>query len=425
MTITVRSETDLIHSVPFTLGFTPANSVVFLALREAVVHFSGRFDLPPRGEASTVARHIVRVLDHHQVHRACLVTYADIPGPARALTRSLSDELVRLGIESPRALVVWGSRWSHSDCPPSCCPPRGRPLPSPQDSRVVAEFVFSGRATRGDRGALVAEAAPDERFLGAFGVLSRRQRLVPVEADHLWRDLATVGTSVRTSLGSTVGTSVGTSAGTSAGTSVAFDPSAPHVLAMARSLLDRDWRDALLSRLCPGLFPTDEIPGEAARRARAALTQRPWLCSGTGSRFDQSESSQQARLAEVSLQARLLVVARRSPPPLSAGTYTVAAVVAGWGGDGALANVALDCALRADPGYRLAQLVSTALNAGILPNRFTNDKANARGEEARAPRGEVGRTPREEVGRTPREEVCRAPREDDGRAPRERDARTG
>lgn len=385
MTITVRSETDLIHSVPFTLGFTPANSVVFLALREAVVHFSGRFDLPPRGEASTVARHIVRVLDHHQVHRACLVTYADIPGPARALTRSLSDELVRLGIESPRALVVWGSRWSHSDCPPSCCPPRGRPLPSPQDSRVVAEFVFSGRATRGDRDALVAEAAPDERFLGAFGVLSRRQRLVPVEADQLWRDLATVGTSA------------------------AFDPSAPHVLAMARSLLDRDWRDALLSRLCPGLFPTDEIPGEAARRARAALTQRPWLCSGTGSRFDQSESSQRARLAEVSLQARLLVVARRSPPPLSAGTYTVAAVVAGWGGDGALANVALDCALRADPGYRLAQLVSTALNAGILPNRFTNDNAKARGEEVRAPREEEG---------------C-APHYGEGRAPRERDARTG
>jgi hypothetical protein len=58
---------------------------------------------------------------------------------------------------------------------------------------------------------------------------------------------------------------------------------------------------------------------------------------------------------------------RRAPTPLDAAPATLLAVSAWLRGDGALANVALDRALGSEPGYTLAGLLRTALDACLPP----------------------------------------------------------
>jgi len=48
---------------------------------------------------------------------------------------------------------------------------------------------------------------------------------------------------------------------------------------------------------------------------------------------------------------------------------TVLATFTWWRGDGAVTRVALDRALRVDPGYRLAQLLERMVDLAIRPER--------------------------------------------------------
>ncbi|GAA3386382.1 hypothetical protein GCM10020369_23490 [Cryptosporangium minutisporangium] len=61
-------------------------------------------------------------------------------------------------------------------------------------------------------------------------------------------------------------------------------------------------------------------------------------------------------------------VTRRAEPRLAAAPASLLALTAYLGGDGALARVALDRALSAEPNYRMALLLSTALDASIHPD---------------------------------------------------------
>jgi hypothetical protein len=61
-------------------------------------------------------------------------------------------------------------------------------------------------------------------------------------------------------------------------------------------------------------------------------------------------------------------VVRRLPDRYVAPAATLLALAAWRAGDGAVASIAVDRALAADPGYTLAELVLQALNAGISPS---------------------------------------------------------
>jgi hypothetical protein len=58
---------------------------------------------------------------------------------------------------------------------------------------------------------------------------------------------------------------------------------------------------------------------------------------------------------------------RRAPDMLAAAPATLLAVSAWLRGDGAMANIALERALEAEPGYRLARLLFPALAACLPP----------------------------------------------------------
>ena len=69
------------------------------------------------------------------------------------------------------------------------------------------------------------------------------------------------------------------------------------------------------------------------------------------------------------MQARLVTLAQHATDEHAAPILTVLAAYTWWHGDGALARVALDRALRCDPGYRLARLLELMLDEGIRPDR--------------------------------------------------------
>jgi hypothetical protein len=61
-------------------------------------------------------------------------------------------------------------------------------------------------------------------------------------------------------------------------------------------------------------------------------------------------------------------VARRAQPGYAAAPASLLAVTAWQGGDGALANLAIDRALTDTPGYSMALLLRNALDAGVPPS---------------------------------------------------------
>src|ERR1700724_3265719 len=62
---------------------------------------------------------------------------------------------------------------------------------------------------------------------------------------------------------------------------------------------------------------------------------------------------------------------RRAQPGYVAAPASLLAVAAWQGGDGALANVALDRALAGDPAYSMAVLLRDLLDAGVPPSAAT------------------------------------------------------
>ncbi len=64
-------------------------------------------------------------------------------------------------------------------------------------------------------------------------------------------------------------------------------------------------------------------------------------------------------------------VTRRADPDLSVAPATLLAFAAWRAGEGAIATIALDRALRQDPTYRMAQLLRDALAGGISPAEWT------------------------------------------------------
>jgi hypothetical protein len=61
-------------------------------------------------------------------------------------------------------------------------------------------------------------------------------------------------------------------------------------------------------------------------------------------------------------------VVRHAPEPYVPAPASLLAFVAWQSGEGALANIAIERALAADPGYSMAQLIGQAVDAGLPPS---------------------------------------------------------
>ena len=221
------------------------------------------------------------------------------------------------GLQLVEHLRVDAGRYWSLTCPiESCCPTEGRPLPA--GHAVAAEFVGLGASTVDSREQLAASLDPQP---GA----QRLEQLISERHDH---ELAQA----------------------LAGRDNSRITADKRAIFTASRRTDRIWSDAETARF--GVTLT-------GCRVRDAI----WMAIDGG------------RLDARNLMQHL---ARTLPAPYRAAPLFLFAWKAWRDGNGALAAIAVERALLADPGYSAAQLLQTALARGVNPRtmpalRLSND----------------------------------------------------
>ncbi len=348
----LRSSQELLTAVPFLLGFHPENSLVVLTLRDDRLGLTARVDLPddPTSHAAALlAQSLLPALLREELDTAVLLGYEDTPGDSVPVLETITQALASHGVRLKDRLVVRGGRWRSLDCPdPGCCPLDGSPVPLPVDApAVAAEFVGAGvspHATRADLAAAL-EAGLDS---GPVGQL-----------------LASAGVGVAPRTGPEAAALFGRILGfPSASAPLTVEDAADG----ARCLRDVQVRDALVAWLTPGTLDPN-VFGRDAQEVLAALPH-PSPVEGEGEREgDGAGCRVVANLNGV--QDRLIRLCRMLPDEHATAALTVLGCFTWWRGDGALTRVALDRALRCDPGYRLARLLERLVDLGIRPTSTT------------------------------------------------------
>jgi len=339
LTVSVSGLADLLAVLPYQLGFHPRDSLVAVVLHDRRIGMVARVDLPgPAGVGDVVAM-LLPPLAREEPDGVLLVGYEDVAGDSAPLLDGLTEALGEAGIPLTDAAVVRGDRWYAVTChDPGCCPPEGRPVPEASAVPGVAAFVAAEVVPLGGRDELAGLVAEDP--LLTDGVAARVGRI---------RDRTAAGRPVRRP-------------GRAWGRVLCLADDAPavaelpvsEVAAAVCSLHDLAWRDGLIAWAAPGSLPLDLLDGTTVGLLRRSI-RRPEGALG-----------ENARLA-----ARLLGLCRRVPdscPDEAAHVCALTAAVLWSQGQGALANVAVDRALRVSPGHSLARLIETMLALAVRPS---------------------------------------------------------
>lgn len=313
---------DILAAIPHLLSFRPGPSMVLLSYapgRERRIATVIRADLPDDSGEPDAVRALVLSLLRHPGAGVSVVIIGRGPGhrappgevPHRRLAHRLVDALQRAGRPVDHALWVrelrGGAPWR---CYVGQWPPGT--LPDPGGTVLAAAVVRSGRVTFDSREELERLLAPDDP-----AVIDQRQRMLDEAVASLAERSPTAAIQeaedvVRAALARAVEGD--------------YDLSDADVVSLAMALSDHRIRDRCLTTATPSATPG------------ADAAERLWL-----------------------------ELVRRTPPPERAEPAVLLAHAAYLRGDGVLAGHALETALEADPGHRLAELLSLALTSHLPP----------------------------------------------------------
>jgi hypothetical protein len=320
--IRVSSVAGFLAVVPHLLGFHPSQSVVVVGLdaRRGRVVLGFRYDLPDppdAGAARRIAEHTVGVLRQRRIKTAIAAGY----GPGSLVTpvaEQIRAALRDAGIALRDLLRVEDGRyWSYVCQDPGCCPPDGVPF-EPTTHPAAAALAAAGLTARPDRAALVGTLAP---LAGPdAAAMSRATDRALLRAEELtasarppgdpWPVVEAGRKAVRAAIGS---------------------------YRRGGRITDHD-QLAWLAVVLPDLRVRDDAWARMEPRHRAAH-RRLWTD-----------------------------VVRHACEPFVPAPASLLAFTAWQSGDGALANVAIDRALAADPRYSMALLLRQAVDAGLPPS---------------------------------------------------------
>ncbi|HTT54001.1 MAG TPA: DUF4192 domain-containing protein [Streptosporangiaceae bacterium] len=333
--VRVSSPGDILAVVPHLLGFHPADSLVVVGTGPLAgegrrtaggaqrIELAFRYDLPDPPDAAVaagIAKHAAAVLGQRALNTVIGIGY----GPG-ALVTPVADALAAAvrerGLRLHELMRVEGSRyWSYLCANPQCCPPEGVRFDI-QASPAAAALTVAGLVAYPDRAALAGTVAP---VTGAAAWAMER---------------ATARAQSRAARLVKLGASGG------------LDP-------VTRLLADagrRAVQDAIASYQA-GQPVTGDDPVAWLSVALAHLPVR----DDAWSRMDPGYRDAHLRLWSD--------VVRRARPAYLAAPASLLAFTAWQSGEGALANIAIDRALAADPGYSLARLLRDILDAGVPPS---------------------------------------------------------
>lgn len=302
--------------VPHLVGFVPQESLVALSLRRP----RSRLGLTLRADLSEepgLADQVVAALAKDRAGSCALLVHTDEASadrhPWTGLVDRVEGRLGSAGIDVPHALLVRDGRWWSYRCRRACCPSEGTTLEtgSAVVQETAAERALEGRAVLASRAELVAslEARP---ALGPALVRRLQMQAAEALAVRAGRDRA----------------------------------------ATEREELTR-WRAALDA--------WEQQPAQVPPADSAALVAALHLVP-----VRDRVASWGLTRAEP-LLGLLVQLCRGTVPPDDAPLSAVLGWVAYSRGDGALALVAVQRALRTDPGYVLAGLLLQALDGQLPP----------------------------------------------------------
>lgn len=358
--IKAKGPGDLVAAIPYMLGFTPTHSLVVVSLRgpRLRVGLVARADLPDEASQVAAARSLCTFVRRDGPREVIVLVYDAQPWragtrPWQDLVGAVEDELAGHHVAMREAVYVTDQRyWSYTCTRPWCCPEEGCTLAEAASSPVAAEYVLQGRSPLADRATLAARVAP-KGSLATAAVGNSLVRALEViapwwgaQADPVWTTWQRQGVAL-------------------------FDAAADRYLTggalgpdeagrLLAALIDLDTRDVIAVRWTRWVASLQDEPvgedDDLARRVRA-LAPAP--------RTGPDLADEDCRDAVGRL---LLDLATCCDGPGALAPLTVLAMHAWSFGEGAQAGVAIDRALRIDPGYRLAGLVDTLLRSGRAPS---------------------------------------------------------
>jgi hypothetical protein len=337
--LTVRSPADLLAAVPYLLGFHPGDSLVVVALRSKQVIFAARADLPPADAPPThvggLARYIAEVVAEHGGGAATIIGYG-AAAPVDAVIPAVRAALAAQDQELVEALRAHDGRfWSYLCDNPECCPPEGT-VYDVATSPIAAAATYAGQVVLPDRAALIRQLAPvTGPGREAMQQATRRARAALAALLDGASTVDVLGGRAVRSAGERAVTelmSVGQAGGSPTDDQVA-------------------WLTLLLTHV--------PVRDDAWRR----IGEQEW---------------------QVDVWSQVVCRAELELAPAPASLLAFAA----WrAGHGALANIAVDRALLADPDYSLARLLREAFDRGLPPSVLAGWPADAPGRDGWAGRG--------------------------------------
>jgi hypothetical protein len=321
--LSVSSPAALLAVVPHLLGFVPTNSLVVIgaAPPRDRIQVVLRFDLPDPpdpGASAAIAEHAVSVLARQQLATAIMIGYGD-----GHLVSPLADALRETAAAANLPLrdvlrVDEGRYWSYLCREPSCCPAEGVPFDAAAHP-LGAAMAAKGRELLCSREALAATVAP------VTGSAAEAMKLETARAERIAARLAAEPADTDTSQ----------------------PPVVRRGLTAVQAAITLYRKGELI-----------ELPGTFAWLALVLTSLR--VREDAWARMDADHNEAHLRL--------WTDLTRRAQTGYVAAPASLLAFVAWQGGNGALANVALDRALADDPGYSLSQLLRDTIDAGVPPS---------------------------------------------------------
>jgi Domain of unknown function (DUF4192) len=358
--VQVSGPADILAVVPHLMGFHPRLSFVVIGAAgpRRRVELGFRYDLPdPPGAAAAaeIAAHAVTVLTQRGAGTVIGIGY----GPGRLVT-PVADAFAEAARQRPLELrellrVEDGRYWSYLCGNVACCPPDGLPFDY-RSHPAAAAMTVAGLAARPDRDTVVATVAPP------------------------------TGDAAR-----------------------AMDQAIDRACLRAQALMDRARRhgpgNPLRLVVSAGRRAVRDAIGVYRRGGRITDEERlAWLAVSLVHLAVRDDAW--ARMVPEHRQAHLSLwtdIVRRADGPWVPAPASLLAFTAWQVGDGTLANVALDRALAADPGYSMARLLRDILAAGVPPSQARLPMTPAEVEEsyaAQSPAPRAGRPrPRQATSR--------------------------
>lgn len=303
------------------LGFHPDNSLVVLGINPdgRTVRFALRIDLPEQAaEAAHAAHHVTEMFNRNDTTGAVLVGYGtgeQVTPVIDQCRRSLTEQRITVN-EALR--VHEGRYWSYICGQPDCCPPEGMPFDI-TTTVTAAHATVSGQVVRADRDELARSVAPVTGSERAAVIRATRH------AEHRllrW--------------------------GKEQGLAGVREGMIAEGLRMVCEL-----RERIGHGLEP--LPDDRAAWFGVLLANLRVRDEAWVRIGSEDLQAQTDFWQD--------------LTRRVEPTYVPAPACLLAYTAFINGYGALANVALDRAQEADPGYSLAALLRELVTCGIAPDK--------------------------------------------------------